>query len=83
MPPVCALLGRKERFCCTAGSAAVQRCLCSKTLTASCRSSRLTRFKPPAVVKYFVVFRLFTFLLDKNGQLNYNIDITKPKAWII
>ena len=30
-----------------------------------------------------VVFRLFTFLLDKNGQLNYNIDITEPKAWII
>ena len=28
------------------------------------------------------VFRLFTFLLDKNGQLNYNIDITEPKAWI-
>ena len=28
------------------------------------------------------LFRLFTFLLDKNGQLNYNIDITKPKAWI-
>ena len=28
-------------------------------------------------------FRLFTFLLDKNGQLNYNIDITEPKAWII
>ena len=28
------------------------------------------------------IFRLFTFLLDKNGQLNYNIDITKPKAWI-
>ena len=27
-------------------------------------------------------FRLFTFLLDKNGQLNYNIDITEPKAWI-
>ena len=23
------------------------------------------------------VFRLFTFLLDKNGQLNYNIDITE------
>ena len=30
-----------------------------------------------------VLFRLFTFLLDKNGQLNYNIDITEPKAWII
>ena len=29
------------------------------------------------------LFRLFTFLLDKNGQLNYNIDITEPKAWII
>ena len=29
------------------------------------------------------IFRLFTFLLDKNGQLNYNIDITEPKAWII
>ena len=29
-----------------------------------------------------VLFRLFTFLLDKNGQLNYNIDITEPKAWI-
>jgi len=28
------------------------------------------------------IFRLFTFLLDKNGQLNYNIDITEPKAWI-
>ena len=28
------------------------------------------------------LFRLFTFLLDKNGQLNYNIDITEPKAWI-
>ena len=27
-------------------------------------------------------FRLFTFLLDENGQLNYNIDITEPKAWI-
>ena len=25
---------------------------------------------------------LFTFLLDKNGQLNYNVDITEPKAWI-
>ena len=24
-----------------------------------------------------VTFRLFTFLLDKNGQLNYNIDITE------
>jgi len=31
-------------------------------------------------LRYF--FRLFTFLLDKNGQLNYNIDITEPKAWI-
>ena len=29
-----------------------------------------------------IFFRLFTFLLDKNGQLNYNIDITEPKAWI-
>ena len=28
------------------------------------------------------LFRSFTFLLDKNGQLNYNIDITEPKAWI-
>jgi hypothetical protein len=25
-----------------------------------------------------LLFRLFTFLLDKNGQLNYNIDITGP-----
>ena len=23
------------------------------------------------------LFRLFTFLLDKNGQFNYNIDITE------
>ena len=28
-------------------------------------------------------FRLFTFSLDENGQLNYNIDVTEPKAWII
>ena len=27
-------------------------------------------------------FELFTFLLAENGQLNYNIDITEPKAWI-
>ena len=27
-------------------------------------------------------FRLFTFLLDENGQLNYNIDITEPKAGV-
>ena len=27
-----------------------------------------------------VLFRLFTFLLDENGQLNYNIDITEPKG---
>ena len=27
-------------------------------------------------------FRSFTFLLDENGQLNYNVDITEPKAWI-
>ena len=35
------------------------------------------------LVDYRRLFRLFTFLLDKNGQLNYNIDITEPKAWII
>ena len=29
-----------------------------------------------------VPFRLFTFLLDENGQSNYNIDVTEPKAWI-
>ena len=37
-------------------------------------------FGPALQVPQF--FRLFTFLLDKNGQLNYNIDITEPKAWI-
>ena len=26
---------------------------------------------------HVALFRLFTFLLDKNGQLNYNIDITE------
>ena len=37
----------------------------------------------PCFEAYVELFRLFTFLLDKNGQLNYNIDITEPKAWII
>ena len=34
------------------------------------------------MVERCTFFRLFTFLLDKNGQLNYNIDITL-KAGII
>ena len=37
---------------------------------------------PPNTAGARHFFRLFTFLLDKNGQLNYNIDITEPKAWI-
>ena len=52
-----------------------------KRFKTQCKQQVETEMQPDADSK-FLFFRSFTFLLDENGQLNYNIDITEPKAWI-